>query len=50
MQLENFLVIHSGLSITGFCRMLLALGLEIQLLMQQPWRKLMKLFLQLKMK
>lgn len=42
MQPANFWVIHSGLLITGFCRMLLALELEIQLLMHQPWKKLMK--------
>ena len=50
MQHENFWVILNGLLITGFYRMLLALGSGIQLLMQQPWRKLMKLLVQLKMK
>ena len=30
----------SGLLTIGFCRMVLALALETQLLMQQPWKKI----------
>lgn len=49
MQLANFWDIHSGLLIIGFCRMVLALELGIQLLMQQQWKRLMKLFQKQKM-